>query len=434
MEEQKLSEHKKYTDQKAFTYIDLFAGAGGLSEGFVRAGYSTIAHVEIDEAACYTLKTRIAFHYLKKNGQSKVYEAYLKGGISRVQLYEHVPKQLLDSVINLPIGAKYNPKIYSSIDKLIPENGVDLIIGGPPCQAYSLVGRARSDNGMEGDERNYLYIPYAKFLERYNPKIFVFENVIGLKSAGNGRYLANMKSLFAKKGYDMMLYTVSAKDFNVLQNRRRVIIIGRRADLNFEFPELPDKIDKSRYKVADLLNDLPKLKDGEGKDKFQFYAGDTNNYLRRSNIRNGVKIVTQHVARPHIERDKEIYRIAVEKWNNSKEGLNYNDLPDYLKTHNNRTSFIDRFKVVKGDEPYSHTVVAHISRDGHYYIHPDIQQNRSLSVREAARIQSFPDDYYFEGVKEGSFRTAAFKQIGNAVPPLMAEIIAQRIKVLLRHD
>ena len=147
-------------------------------------------------------------------------------------------------------------------------------------------------------------------------------------------------------------------------------------------------------------------------------------------IRNGIEIVTQHVARPHTEQDKKIYRIAVDKWNQKGERLDYNDLPDELKTHNNRHSFVDRFKIVAQDLNYSQTIVAHIAKDGHYYIHPDVEQNRSITVREAARLQSFPDDYYFEGVKEGANRTAAFKQIGNAVPPLMAEIIAKAIKIL----
>jgi DNA (cytosine-5)-methyltransferase 1 len=111
--------------------------------------------------------------------------------------------------------------------------------------------------------------------------------------------------------------------------------------------------------------------------------------------------------------------------------LNYNELPAKLKTHKNRHSFFDRFKVVNANAEFSHTVVAHIAKDGHYYIHPDIRQNRSISIREAARLQSFPDDFYFEGVKEEKNRTAAFKQIGNAVPPLMAEQIAEKLREIL---
>ena len=142
-------------------------------------------------------------------------------------------------------------------------------------------------------------------------------------------------------------------------------------------------------------------------------------------------MLTQHVARPNNDQDKEIYRITVQKWINSGERLNYNDLPERLKTHNNRNSFIDRFKIVAPELPFSQTIVAHIAKDGHHFIHPNLKQNRSISVREAARLQSFPDDYYFEGIKENSNRTSAFKQIGNAVPPLMAKMIAENIKSIL---
>lgn len=183
--------------------------------------------------------------------------------------------------------------------------------------------------------------------------------------------------------------------------------------------------------MQSIFKDLPSLQAGEGKDKFLKYKSDSNKYLEQSGIRNGINILTQHVARPHTRQDKEIYRIAVNKWDTSQERLNYNDLPGNLKTHKNRHSFFDRFKVVASNINASHTVVAHISKDGHYYIHPDIKQNRSISIREAARLQSFPDNYYFEGVKEGSNRTASFKQIGNAVPPLMAQIIANQIRKML---
>jgi DNA (cytosine-5)-methyltransferase 1 len=145
----------------------------------------------------------------------------------------------------------------------------------------------------------------------------------------------------------------------------------------------------------------------------------------------GIKIteisdpVTLHTASSHNFRDLEIYRIAVKKWDVAQDRLDYNDLPDRLKTHSNRSSFLDRFKVIAGDRPYSHTIVAHISQDGHFSIHPDINQNRSITPREAARIQTFPDNYFFESVSEIPGQTAAFKQIGNAVPVLLAQKIAE---------
>ena len=408
-------------------FIDLFAGAGGLSEGFIRAGYNPIVHVEMDQAACFTLKTRAAFHYLKKHKKLKLYTDYLLGKITRDELYNKIPDSIMDTIINLPIGTEKNEQIHKQIEKQLSNKKVDLIIGGPPCQAYSLVGRARSENGMSKDPRNYLYVQYAKYLEKYQPKMFVFENVLGLKSAKKGAYLHNMEKLFNKKGYNMKLFKIEANKFGVLQNRVRIVILGWRIDMDIKVPNLEEIDLTSGFKVNSIFNDLPYLNAGEGVDKGGKYAKQPNAYLKDFKIRN-IDILTQHVSRPHTIQDKEIYRIAVKKWNSDKARLDYNDLPDRLKTHKNRHSFFDRFKVVAKDLPHSQTVVAHIAKDGHYYIHPDIEQNRSISVREAARLQSFPDDFYFEGVKEGKNRTAAFKQIGNAVPPLMAEKIAASLK------
>lgn len=417
----------------SLNYIDLFSGAGGLSEGFKRAGFDPIAHVEVDTAACFSLKTRAAYYYLKENGLIGKYEEYLRGEADRSELYGLVPANILSSVINLGISEENNANIFKKIEEHLGNNEVDFIIGGPPCQAYSLVGRARSETNMQRDPRNFLYVQYANYLEKYKPKMFMFENVLGLKSAGKGVYLQNMEKLFFKKGYKIHVFSVKAECFGVLQKRRRLIIIGWRDDF---VPNLPD-LDNFEYGltgvVSDLFTDLPIIQAGGGIDKFSSYSTDSNEYLNKSHIRNGISILTQHIARPHNIQDKEIYRIATGKWNEDQARLNYNDLPDYLKTHKNRASFFDRFKVVASDLSASHTIVAHIAKDGHYYIHPDERQNRSISVREAARLQSFPDDFYFEGVKENSNRTASFKQIGNAVPPLMAEIIANKINNSLQN-
>ncbi|MBA4373900.1 MAG: DNA (cytosine-5-)-methyltransferase [Thermodesulfovibrio sp.] len=411
-------------------YIDLFAGAGGFSEGFKRAGFEPIAHVEIDEAACNTLRTRLAYYYLTENGKTDTYVRYLKGEITRDQLYSTMPEEVLESVIHSAIGDRNNPEIFKEIDKLKGSDPIDIIVGGPPCQAYSLVGRARDKNKMKGDPRNYLYLQYGEYLKRYKPKIFVFENVPGMLSAAGGKYFRDMKQYFESLNYHLKPEEVNANQFGVLQNRKRIIVIGWRKDSEFAF-DFSNVVDNSRYTVAMILKDLPIIGDGEGKDKFLKYRGPINDYLALTKIRNGINVLTQHVARPHNDQDKKIYRIAVDKWSNEQARLDYNDLPEKLMTHKNRHSFLDRFKVVAADLPYSQTVVAHIAKDGHYYIHPDIGQNRSISVREAARLQSFPDDYYFEGIKEGQNRTAAFKQIGNAVPPLMIESIAKKIRAYL---
>lgn len=414
---------------KKLNYIDLFAGAGGLSEGFIKAGYNPIAHVEMDQAACYTLKTRVAFHYLKSVGKLEIYKDYLKGEINRTQLYSFIPATEKQSVINLPLGDENNQEIFKRIDNQLEEKKVDIIIGGPPCQAYSLVGRARSKDGMKSDSRNHLYLQYAEYLKKYEPKIFVFENVLGLLSAGNGTYYTLMVQAFEALGYKVKPHVLNARDFGVLQNRKRVILIGHQEKLHLSIPAL--KLEKKEeHQVKAIFEDLPHLFCGEGCDKNGKYKRSINAYLEEAGIRNGIDVLTQHVCRPHTNQDKKIYRIAVESWQKSKR-LSYTDLPAELRTHNNTTSFFDRFKVVADNLSYSQTVVAHISKDGHYYIHPDINQNRSISVREAARLQSFPDDYYFEGVKEGKNRTAAFKQIGNAVPPLMAYELAIKIKLAI---
>lgn len=416
-------------------FIDLFAGAGGLSEGFIRAGFKPIAHVEMDKAACNTLLTRTVYHHLKGTPEFEKYISYIKGeGVSRDLLYELLPESKKKSVINLPIGDETNDQIFKQIDWLKGNKTIDLIIGGPPCQAYSLAGRSRDKNKMKNDSRNYLFVQYAKYLDYYQPKFFVFENVLGLLSAKDKdghNYLELMKDLYRSVGYETEYKVLEAKDYGVLQNRKRIILIGRRGTESGFYPEFKKWI--PGVTVSELLNDLKPLKAGEGNFFATPYKEPASEYLNISQIRNGINFTTQHIARPHTEQDKEIYRVAISKWNKG-ERLDYNELPNRLKTHNNTHSFVDRFKVVPANLPASQTVVAHIARDGHYYIHPDIEQNRSLTPREAARLQSFPDDFYFEGATERHSRTAAFKQIGNAVPPLMAFQIAKKIIQLLQHE
>ena len=395
---------------KKYNFIDLFAGAGGLSEGFIRAGFNPIAHVEMNPDACNTLKTRTAFHYLKEKGRVNEYYEYLKGEITRDELWSKIPQHLISSVINKEISPETLPQIFNIIDQELQEKDVDIVIGGPPCQAYSVAGRARKN--MDDDPRNHLYKHYVEFLKRYKPKMFVFENVPGILSASNGKYLEKIFSAVKEQGYELEKNVLNAKDFNVLQDRKRVIIIGWRKDLKLQYPKFDSK--EVQYEVLKhLFSDLPKLKSGQGEWNATKYIKKTNSYLESTGIRNGIDFTTQHIARYNNENDLEIYRIAVEKWINENKRLNYSELPERLIRHNNTKTFTNRFQVVN-HKGVSHTVVAHICADGHYYIHPDINQNRSITVREAARIQSFPDDYFFE-----SSRTAAFKQIGNAVPVLM---------------
>ncbi len=414
--------------ENKLTFIDLFSGAGGLSEGFIRAGFEPIAHVEMNKNACDTLKTRKAFHWLKENNKNDTYHKYLKGEITRNELWNgsNIPENLIKSVINKEISGDTLLEIFKIIDDELGSKEVDLVIGGPPCQAYSIAGRARDPKGMTEDPRNHLYLHYVEFLKKYKPKMFVFENVPGILSASNGEFLQKIEVAIKEIGYEMKIPSkkyLNAKHFNVLQDRKRVIIIGWKKELNFSYPMFDEN--EPKYKILqDLFSDLKPLQNGEGTLNAIAYSKPTNDYLKDTKIRNGLEFVTQHLARPNNENDLEIYKIAVENWNNGKR-LNYAQLPTRLIKHTNTKSFVNRFQVVNGNG-VSHTVVAHIAMDGHYYIHPDKKQNRSISVREAARIQSFPDDYFFEGS-----RTAAFKQIGNAVPPLMAEEIAKKIRKMI---
>lgn len=416
------------------TFLDLFAGAGGLSEGFTRAGFTPVAHVEMDRAACNTLRTRETFHWLDGHGLRSVYDSYLRGEITRGELYSRVPADILARVIEKTIGDDTMDSIFQEINALRNGSGIDYVIGGPPCQAYSLAGRARDAHGMRGDPRNYLYRYYARFLERFRPRYFVFENVLGLRTATDWdgvRYFDKMKALFEDKGYAVHFRELNAKDYGIPQNRHRIILVGKLgADDEEFFPNLTKH--PADVPVSRLLADLPKLHAGEGRIRPTELSGAPDSRLLQLGICESDEATTTYqIARPNTQRDLEIYRRAVKAWEKHTR-LSYRDLPSNLQTQRNLNSFLDRFKVVAGDLPYSQTVVAHVCKDGHYFIHPDPSQNRSLTPREVARLQTFPDNYFFEGVKDGEpSRTAAYKQIGNAVPVRLAELIA---RALLEQD
>ncbi len=414
---------------RQFNYLDLFAGAGGLSEGFIRAEFNPIAHVEMDTAACYTLRTRMAYHHLKANNNLEQYANYLKGIIKRTEFYGRVPDDIVKSVINEEIGKETLQDIFSQIDRIRGSQKVDLIIGGPPCQAYSHIGRARCPNRMKGDPRNDLYTFYAEFLKEYKPKYFVFENVPGLLSATDEEgdsYLNLMQDLFREYGYETEFDMINAKNHGVPQNRKRIILVGKKGKSKGFYPKLD--FCPSHVLVEKILSDLPFITAGGGTGGPSSVNSKAEQWLYDVGIRNDKIPVTLHQARSNRKEDLEIYRIAVDLWNKKKVRLRYNELPEGLQTHENKSTFLNRFNVVAGNLPYSHTIVAHIAMDGHYYIHPDIKQNRSLTPREAARLQTFPDDYYFESFNGGPRRTPAYRQIGNAVPVLLAQKIAEKLK------
>lgn len=417
-----------------FTVLDLFSGAGGLTEGFFRNGFRFANHIEVNADAVKTLETRSLYHSLLEKNRKDVYFEYYTQNITREEFISQCTNlNAVDKgITNQEINADTEEEIIRNIKNRMEQQKIkeiDVIIGGPPCQAYSLIGRGRDPNRMHADPRNLLYLHYLKFIREFKPDIFLFENVPGLISAKNGQIYHDFLGKIKQLGYTTTEVPpiLNSADFGVLQDRKRIIFIGWKKENRFEYPVFTPL--KNNFRIWNLLNDLHELEPGEGTDGIQTYKrGRPSHYLRDFNMRNGFRCIRHHEARTHNERDREIYRIAINKWNDEQKRLKYPELPQELRTHTNQTSFYDRFKVVNGDG-FSHAVVAHISKDGHYFIHPDINQARSITVREAARIQSFPDDFLFEGS-----RTSKYIQIGNAVPPLMAKGIAREIKSMLSNN
>lgn len=383
--------------RRKYTFIDLFAGCGGLSEGFYRQGFKALAHAEIDHWACETLRTRMKFYGYKDYNRE---------------------------VIEHDITAD---DILERIDNAVNGRTVDVIIGGPPCQAYSTIGRAINEKKKKSDNRIYLYKYYLSFLNKYSPKFFIFENVKGLlsfKDVDGLLLLPKIKSEFRKAGYIISDKVINSSEYGVSQNRERLFIFGLRNDVKLDknfFDEL-EKLKEKPLNLKSLFNDLPSINAGE---EGYNYRAIRLSYEKKKYYRNlDEKIpLTLHMARPQTSNDLKIYKI-VQEAKQSGRNIKYSELPSVLQNHSNKDSFLDRFKALDGTG-YSHTVVAHISKDGHYYIHPSMEQTRSITVREAARIQGFPDNYYFE-----NSRTAAFVQIGNAVPPILAKKIADTVTKL----
>lgn len=389
----------------------------------------------MDKYACDTLRTRAAFHYLKEHDRLNIYEDYLRQKHDKEdgsKLWAQVPQNVIDSIIQAEIGESTLNDIFSKVDNLLKEEKVDIIIGGPPCQAYSVAGRARLGKKVENDPRNELYKYYVRFIEKYKPNMFVFENVPSIRTAKEGKPYKDLQDLVRELGYEIEGRIQLASDFSVLQKRQRMIIVGWKKEVKgkqttYHYPEFSKQ--ENHYQVMrDLFCDLPKLKAGQGSLCGEVkYTKDLSDmpYLRDNKLRGVIPFTTQHIARPNNLNDREIYVWAVQKYLKDGKQLSYNDIPADHQKHKNKETFLNRFSVVNPNG-CCHTVVAHIAMDGHYYIYPiakpTVDNVRSITIREAARLQSFPDDFFFEGS-----RSAAFKQIGNAVPVLLAEKIAQEI-------
>lgn len=401
------------TNQK-FNFIDLFAGCGGLSEGFYRQGFKAVAHVEIDHNACETLRERMR-HYGYKNIDREVIE-----------------------------GDITSDNIIERIERAVDGRNVDIIIGGPPCQAYSTAGRVRDRVGMEKDARNFLFESYVKILEYYKPKLFVFENVTGLLSAKvGGKAILPMVTSALGKYYnicdDVNKILFNTADYGVPQIRKRIILMGVRKDIDgFDVSELYGSIVKTHYDpempeaerkglkrfvdVREAIGDLPPVLPGQDASTANFDYPCNNEFLKAIG-KSGIHPLMDHICRKHNETDRERFRVMIE--NHWSFGEMRRARPDLEHEH---ARVFDNSYVVQWWDLPSKTILAHIHKDGFQFIHPDYEQARTFTVREAARIQSFPDDFVFEGS-----RGDKYKQIGNAVPCLFAEAIAKAAKKALQE-
>lgn len=395
-----------------YNVVDLFSGCGGLSEGFHKQNFRILTHVEIDHHSCQSLLERLNFHGYKKNEISVLEEDITK-------------KEILN-------------KIKNEIGK----NKVDVLVGGPPCQSYSSLGKAKDKNSMKDDPRNFLFESYKKILDDLKPKIFVFENVSGLLSAklGNRKTIDIVleelgRNYFLPKKTKKIL--LNAANYGVPQTRKRVILIGLRKDISENIDEIYSNIKKTHYlpedknekklnkkkyhSVKDAISSLPFLKPGHGQEKVSFKPKSFSEFEKKIR-RKSESELTSHVARGHNEVDMErFYHMSKNEWT-------YKELLDRKPhlDHQKKRVFNNSYVVQKWNLP-SKTIIAHLYKDGNQFIHPDFKQKRTLTPREAARLQSFPDNYFFSGS-----RTQQYKQIGNAVPPLMSEAIAKSIKLTLK--
>lgn len=394
--------------KKIYTFIDLFAGCGGLSEGFYRQGFKALAHVEIDHWACETLRTRMKFYG-----------------------YKDYDKEVIEHDIT-------SDDILERIDNAVNGRTVDIIIGGPPCQAYSTAGRVRDGKKMASDPRNYLFESYVKILEYYSPKFFVFENVTGLLSARvkNAPIFPKVLKALGNKykviGNPEVLVHNTA-DYGVPQLRKRVIIIGVRKDIDKSAEELYESIIKTHWNPETLSNekggkkrfvdvrqaigDLPSVEPGQDASIEAFDYPCNNEFLKRIG-KPGIHPLMDHIARKHNDLDRERFQVMIH--NHWSFGQLRREMPQYEHEH---ARVFDNSYVVQWWDLPSKTILAHIHKDGFQFIHPDEEQRRTFTVREAARIQSFPDDFEFKGS-----RGEKYKQIGNAVPPLFAEALAKSIR------
>lgn len=370
-----------------FNTIDLFSGCGGMTLGFSWAGFKSIFASDIDENCNHTFSTN----------------------------FPNTPF-LCKSIIDIQ---------KDEVDSLLANKTVDIIIGGPPCQGFSLANKLR--NKIKDDPRNKLFYEYIKFIDWYNPKAFVMENVKGLLSMHSGAVIKQIikECENAGTGYNVRYKIVKASDFGVPQYRERVIIIGIKKELNI-IPEFPSKKYKKEVTLDEAISDLPNINAGQGDEDMVYTNSPSNEYQKF--MREGVSVLKNHIAMKHTQR-------LIERFNAIKHGQS---LVDVWETHGavKRGQPLERSEIkfsqnnqrLFGNKP-APTIAASFQSN---FIHPHL--NRNFTAREGARIQSFPDSFVFKGMRtkmSWEKGLSQYQQIGNAVPPLLAFEIANTLKELL---
>jgi DNA (cytosine-5)-methyltransferase 1 len=402
--------------------IDLFSGCGGMTDGFLQEGhYKTLACVEWEKPMCITLANRLAKKW-KNNDTDKTV----------IQFDIQQTEELFSGFDDETYGKS------QGLDSIVGNKKVDMIIGGPPCQAYSMAGRIRDIDGMKNDYRNYLFESYIKVVKHYQPDYFVFENVVGLLSAAPDGFPIKHKiyQAFKDAGYRVVsdfknvLYDVA--DFGVPQHRKRIIILGIREDsFNNEVEDKCEKMLKDFYSnilekykikkwktVKDAIGDLPKLYPLD--EPIKGYKAKYSHAPIKSNG------IFNHTARFQNKRDIGVFRLLAEDIKSGKcEYASTTKLKELYTEITGKDSNIHKYYVLRENEP-SNTIPAHLYKDGMRHIHPDPEQARSITVREAARLQSFADDFEFLGPM-----SYQYKMIGNAVPSLFAKKIAMALYELI---
>lgn len=394
--------------------IDLFAGCGGLTDGFLQTGkYNTLAAVDWEFLTVATLKKRL--------------ENKWKYDLDKNNII-HFDIQRTEELIN-----GFNDSVYGSsvgLDKLIGTNKVDLIVGGPPCQAYSIAGRVRDENGMQDDYRNFLFESYVNIVNHYQPKAFVFENVEGILSAKPGgiSIVNRIKKAFNEIGYEITdnlrsnaLFDTSY--YNVPQKRKRVIIFGvpknkeSISKINSFYSIMKSKASSEPLKSKSAFENLPKI------------FPDPNNPKHSHTVKlNDLPLPMNHEPRMHSERDINIFKLLAEDIKSGREMYTSSKaLIELYKQKTGKNSNFHKYHVIREDKP-SNTIPAHLYKDGLRHIHPDPSQARSITVREAARLQTFDDDFEFLGSKGDQY-----KMIGNAVPPKFSKLIAEIVNEILNE-